>query len=421
MAESSFRSPGPGRYSKPDPHQPIVLRTLRVEAVYRHDTRNLERAERDRYSSFLWNVVRLDLGPKVTLSDLVGEAGNQALDTSHETDLSRSLDFYSGKDPKLILPVLRFFSAYLMQQARHAKDLRRQLFLAFKAMDLLRMIVQYSPYAVNYDAETLVSGLFADLGSQLPQRFGRYHESETRIHALMRRLHHAPNDHSARAQLADAYARQTSLYDAYVQYQMILKLMPALRLELDRRRGLVSVRVGDIFQGLADMSLAGVQDARKLRNFVERYNRDHTGRGQQIPPITGPDPAVLRRVQRSFRTLANRSYLVATKVRELEPHVLLNAYTNLGTNLLAEGRFKEAAATLTEGNRHYKPQQETIAVLEQRLTFLETLSGAASRARRKELYNSAQTQITEVKKRYRAMNTAAADKQRRRAQLLAAE
>jgi tetratricopeptide (TPR) repeat protein len=419
MAERpSFSSFSQRRLGKPDLNAPIVFKTLRAEALFRRDTRTLDRDERSRYSSFLWNLARMDMGPKVTLADVVGEAGDRLLDTDREPDLSHSLDFYTRKDPEQLLPVLRFFGSYLMQQARQAKDLRRQLFLVFKAVDLMRMIVQYSPYAVNYDAETLVSGIFSDLASQLPQRFTRYNEMETRIHFLMRRLHHASNDPQARALLADAYARQTSLYDALVQYQMLLKQLPTMRLELDRRRGLVYVRMGDIFQGLADMRPGALQDARKLRNFIERYNRDHPGRGEQIPRILGPDPAGLRRVQRSFRTLANRAYLLAVKVRELEPHVLLGSYTHLGANLVAEGRYKEAATALTEGNRFYKPAQETAPVLEQRLNYLDLLAEAANRSRRRDLFLSVQVQITEVKKRYRALSTAIADRERKRAALL---
>ena len=363
--------------------------------------------------------MRFDLGPKIRLSDVVGATGEKPLDAGQEHDLSTALDFYSRKDPDQLLPVLKFFAAYLMQQARQSKDLRQQIFLVFKAVDLLRMVVQYSPYAVNYDAETIVSGVFADLGLQLPKRFTHYQETEVRIHAIMRRLHHAPNDHSARAQLADAYAQQTSLYDSFVQYQMLLRLLPAMRIELDRRRGLVYVRVGDLFQGLADFSPGALQDGRKMRNFVERYNRDYAERGNSIPVWSGPDAASVRKVQRRFRELANRSYALAVKVHDLEPRVLLAAHTNLGSNLLAEGRYKEAAATLTEGNRYYKPAQETPAVLDQRLNYLDMLAEAAGRSRKRELYETVQVQITETKKRYRAINAAAAEKQKRRAQLLA--
>ena len=418
MAESRSRMQSRG--GKPGAGALLKLRTMRVEAIYRRDTRYLERAERDRYSNFLWNVVRLDMGPKVRLSDLVGETGNQAL-AEQEDDLSESLDFYSRKDPGELLQVLRFFSVYVMQQARQAKNQRQQLFLVFKAVDLLRIIVQHSPHAVDYHAESMVTGIFADLATQLPQRFRPYYDAELRILALVRRLFHAPNDHAARAQLADAYASQTSLYDAFVQYQMLLKVLPAMRLELDRRRGLIHVRRGHLFQGLANMNLTALQDARKLRNFVERYNRDHPEPGAQIPALSGPDPQGLRRIQRAFRSLANRAYLLAVKVLALEPHVLLDVYTKLGGNLLAESRFKEAATALIEGNRYYKPELVTAKVLEQRLSYLDLLANATQHAGRREMHTSVQAQISDVTKRHRALLAASAEKQKRREALLSAE
>jgi tetratricopeptide (TPR) repeat protein len=420
MAEAQARGTPRGS-TRAELHKPLVLRTMKAEAIYRRDTRNLERAERDRYSSFLWNVVRLDLGPRVTLADLVEEAGSRAPADRQEDDLAKSLDFYARKDPERLLPVLKFFSAYLLQKAREATDSRRQLFLAFKGIDLLRMIVQYSPYSVSLEAESIVAGLLADLNGQLPQRFGRYNETEIRVLATMQVLQHASNDHGARAQLADAYVRQTSHYDALVQYQVLLRLLPAMRLELDRRRGLVHVRIGDLFQGLADMNLVGLQDGRKLRNFVERYTRDHEDGKELLPAVFGSDPNSLRRLQTGFRMLATRSYLRAVKVRDLEPHVLLSVYTRLGRNLIAAGKYKEAASALTEGNRHYKPKQETLAMLDQRVAYLELLADAAHRARRKDLFDQVQVQMTEVKKRHRDLRSANVERQRRRADLLGVE
>ncbi len=419
MAQTTPRSPS--RPNQAGPNAPVTLRQMRVEAIYRYETQNLDRGERDRYSNFLWNVVRLDMGPKVTLTDLVGASKDRALDSGQENDLSSFIEFYTRKERGHLIPVLRFFSAYLMQQARQAKDLRLQLFLVFKAVDLLRLIVQHSTYSVSYDAETLVGGIFTDLGQQLPDRFRNYQETEFRIHTLMRRLHHTPNDHSARAQLAAAYASQTSFYDALVQYQVLLRVLPNMRVDQDRRRGLIHVHLGELYQGLADMSAADLRDGRKLRNFIERYNRDHPGRNAQLQPLSGADPAGLRRVQRSFRDLAIRANSAAVQVHALEPHVLIATYAQLGHNLIGEGRYKEAAAQLREGNRFYRPALDAPLGLAKRLTYLELLSTAASRARLKDLFESVQTQITDVRKRQRDLEAAATVKQQRRNAMLSPE
>lgn len=409
------------RVSQSASNAPITLRQMRVEAIYRYETRNLDRSERDRYSNFLWNVMRLDMGPKLSLTDLIGESKDRALDSGHEDDLSTYIEFYTRQERETLIPVLRFFSAYLMQQARQAKDLRLQLFLVFKTVDLLRLIVQHSLYSVSYDAETMVGGIFADLGQQLPDRFRHYQETEYQIHPLMRRLHHTPNDHSARAQLAAAYASQTSFYDALVQYQVLLRVLPNMRVDQDRRRGLIHVHMGELFQGLADMNMGGLQDGRKLRNFIARYNRDHPARNSQLPPLTGANPAALRQLQRGFRDLAIGAYSAAIQVHALEPHVLLASYEQLGRSLVAEGRYKEAAGLLREGNRFYRPAADSPLSLAKRLTYLELLANAAGRGRLRELFDSVQIQITDVRKRQRDVEAAASARQQRRAAMLSPE
>src|SRR5689334_4048907 len=287
---------------------PVSLRTLRTEAEFRRDTRNLDREERDRYSNFLWNMVRLDLGPRVTLTDFVGATAEKSLQYDDEASLKSSVDYYSRQDPRRLIQVLKFFACYVLQQARAEKQFPHQLFLIFKAVDLLRMVVQYSPFSVNGEAETIVYGLFIDLGSAKPARFSKYMKAEAQIHQLMRRLQVAPNDHQARLNMAEQLMQQTSLLDAMVQYHMLLRLYPAMRPEVDRRRGYVYLKMAQVFQDIMDNATGPVQDARKLKNFVERYNRDFSERGKEIPPIGGPDPEALERTLRGVRSQANTHY-----------------------------------------------------------------------------------------------------------------
>src|SRR5574341_2077025 len=145
MAQSGTSPQDPAR----DEGAPVQLKMLRTEAEFRRQTRNLEREERDRYSSFVWNVVRMDLGPRVSLGDVTGLAGEGSLDYRSESSLKRSLDFYSRKERERLILALKFYAAYVLQQARQETAFNRQLFLIFKAVDFLRMIVQYSPHAVR--------------------------------------------------------------------------------------------------------------------------------------------------------------------------------------------------------------------------------------------------------------------------------
>jgi len=99
--------------------------------------------------------------------------------------------------------------------------------------------------------------------------------------------------------------------------------------------------------------------------------------------------------------------------------VLLPAYTNLGGNLLAEGQYKQAAAVLAEGNRYYRPARETPPVFDQRLNYLNMLAEAAKRSHYRELTISVERRIGATQQRYRALSAALAEKEKRRAEILA--
>ncbi len=415
MAEKSVREPSRPSRGAAD-NAPVTLRMLRTEAEFRRDTRNLDRDERDRYGNFLWNMVRLDMGPRVSLSDVVGPAAEKSVDYGSEADLKQSVDYYSRRNPAHLIPVLKFFAVYVMHQARREKGFSHQLFLIFKAVDLLRMIAQYSPYAVNGDAETLVYGLFIDLGTAKPERFGKYMRTEALIHQLMRRLQKAPNDHQARLNMAEQLALQTSLFDATVQYHMLLRHYPAMRPEQDRRRGYVYLKMAQVFQDIVDNVTGPMQDARKLKNFVERYNRDFSERGQEIPPVTGPE--ALERTLRSVRGLANRHYARALSVEVLDPRLLLNLVTRLGNNYLQESRFKEATDVLADGAKFWKTFEDTPDNLRRRVEYLQLAATAAGKAHRKDVFNWAQQSLSEYRKRLNTQDNEAKQRNIRRAAIM---
>ena len=417
MAQSA---PSPQNRPRED-GSPVQLKMLRTEADFRRQTRSLDRQERERYSSFVWNVLRMDLAPKVSLAHVTSLAGEGSLDPRHEGKLNESLDFYSRKDRERVLPVLRFYAAFVLQQARQETQLGRQLFLIFKAVDLLRMIVQYSPNSVSNEAETIVYGLFIDLGTQKPGRFARYMETEKEVHQFMRRLQVLPGDHRTRLALAESLARQTSLFDAFVQYQALMRMYPPMRAEADRRRGVLNFKIGQLFQNIADHAGAALQDGRKLKNFVDRYNRDLPERSAPLPPVTGPQPEVVMRAVKAIRGVACGYYVRALAVQALEPGVVLELATRLSKNYLEDGKFAEAADALANGSRAWKEMDVTLPVMKRRLEYLQTAAMAAGRGGRKEIRQWAEDSIVEVGKRVAALEDKQAEKDKRRAALLADE
>ena len=72
----------------------VELRHMRVETDFRRATQSLERQERDKYSSMLWNMIRMDRKPKVAILDLVGPRGDNDIDYRDEISLKASVDHY---------------------------------------------------------------------------------------------------------------------------------------------------------------------------------------------------------------------------------------------------------------------------------------------------------------------------------------
>jgi hypothetical protein len=399
-------------------NKPIFIKMLRSESVFQRDARELQREERNRYASLIWNVMRLDMGPKVRLADMVGQKADQALDYRHEAGLKSSLDYYHGKNAEELIRVLKFFAVYLIQQARKEDAFVRQLFLLFKAVDLLRMIVQHSRYAVNVDAETIVYGIMIDLGTQKPQRFDNYMRTESKIHELMRRLRGAPNDNQVRLAMADQMVAQTSLFDALVQYHMLLRTYPNTRQEQDRRRGFIFLKMAQVFQNIADSIREPVYDGRKLKSFVERYNRDYARAGQQLPTLETADSATLRSIRPRVLALANEQYARVVKVENMDARILLDVGRRLGANYIAEGNFRDAVDVLAGGYKHWKSVEETSGTLRSRLEYLESIIRAAERAGRKDVVEWAQKVDQIFKKRQEALSAQAEVKKRKREELL---
>ena len=360
---------------------------MRVETDFRRATYRLERKERDNYSSMLWNAMRLERKPTVTIRDVVGPTLDNAVDYQHEGKLKETMDYYSRKsDPRELIQVLRFYCAYLLPQARREPVPEKQLFLLFKVVDFARTIVQYSSFAVSRDAETLVWGIFYDLGMQRPQVFGRYMDTEQAIYNMMKRLQVAPLDHATRMQLAERMIKQTSYFDALVQYQYLLERFPTVHREDDVRRGRVYLLIADIFQGLSQYAEGGTTrytDARKMRNFIERYNRSYARRGRGLPPIAGAQESQLKRAERALRAIANEWYLRAMPVRAMEAKPITEAVFKVGANHMKDGQAKEALKILREGYPYWRRVPESAELLPERIEYLSLIVAAAVRSKQR--------------------------------------
>ena len=399
----------------------LVFRAMRAEADFRRQTRGIDREEREKYDSFLWNMIRMDPKPRVEIRDLVGTARDNVLGYEHEAPLKTSIDHYFRRNDRgELVRVLKFYCAYMLQQARKEVDPGMQIYAAFKAVDFARMIIQYSPYSVNSDAEALVFGVFYDLGTQLPASFKRYLDYEQRIYNYMKRLQVSPLDDNIRMEMADFMFKQTSSIDAVAQYHYMMDRMPRLPKDTDSRRGRIYVKLGEVFKEHAEYAAQQpdeIRDARKLKNFIERYNRSYALSGKGLVQLEGPQAAQLRKTAVSLRKEAIRWYSRAAAVKTLPPHLVIQVVEDLSALYLLDKRSKEAIKLMVDGYSVWNRVAENEETLKERIDYLNKLVQMAMQVRNRNRAGWANQEIREVNSRLNEVMSKIRDREKKMADL----
>jgi len=354
------------------------LRSMRVESQYRNETRNISRQEQEKYGNLLWNLVRLNMGPSVTISDLVGPENEGNLGFQDENGLSSNVAYYHQKgDTGELLAVLKFFTAHLMQQARREDDPAKQEFLLYRAADMARMIVQFSPLSANGDAEAIVFNIYVALGTGAPSRYANLMEKEEFIYNQMRRLESMPHEIPLRMEIGDALLAQGSYFDALVQYRMLLRLLVRRGAGSNRSRSWVVRRTGELFQQLSDISSSDLRDGRKLNTFIERYNWDYSEGGGEIPRLGSLSAGQVNQVRRALLEEANRWHIQAAASPQLERRLRVKIAGQVGENYNDLRQYSKSMKVLED----YYPLWEGVEVtknsLEEQLHYLDQAYKAA--------------------------------------------
>ena len=170
------------------------------------------------------------------------------------------------------------------------------------------------------------------------------------------------------------------------------------------------LKTAQVFQDIMDHAEGAKHDARKLKNFVERFNRDFADRSNEVTPVTGADKDSLKRTVNSVRQLANQYYARALTVQVLDARLLVSLATRLGASYVEEGRFKDAADVFAEGAKLWKGVPDTPENLKRRVEFFELAVTAAGKSGKKQVLSWAQQSLLEYRKRLAMLN--AEEKQR---------
>ena len=198
--------------------------------------------------------------------------------------------------------------------------------------------------------------------------------------------------------MAEQMMRQSSYFDAFVQYQYLLGRLPRVPRESDLARGRVFIKIGEIFQNLIDYVESGpahFQDARKLRSFVERYNRDFAERGKILPRITSPNAGQIRKAVAAMRTVVIIWYQRALGVRLMGPRMVTRLVAQLAENCTKAGQRKEALKALHVGYRFWTRVPEGIDSIQQRIEYLNLMITIGTQLRQRDTVYFATQQLRE--------------------------
>ena len=245
--------------------------------------------------------------------------------TVHEESIDSHLRHYLKKgNTKIYRQHLLSIAQMCIKQARMEKDKNRQLPLLFKAIDLLRMTIQYSEGAVDVTASNVIIHIF----STFPDEFSQKWQLEQEVFRLSVELHKAQHrlkdigfgdkeNVALRTKIALLSAQQKNYYDAFVQFSNILKFYQFRNDEdpqvvLNRAKS--HAWIGNVFQELIHYVQPG--NATILKNFVYRYNRDHATpkNAHPIALVKRNDVIAMKQTKRDLIRLANEQYEAIEKL-----------------------------------------------------------------------------------------------------------
>ena len=396
------------------------LRPMRVESQYRGETRNISRQEQEKYGNLLWNLVRLNMGPSVTIHDLVGRNNEGNLGFQDENGLSSNVAYYHKKgDTGELIAVLKFFTAHLMHQARREDDPTKQEFLLYKAADMARMIVQFSPLSANGDAESIVFNIYVALGTDAPGRYANLMEKEEFIYKQMRRLESMPHEIPLRMEVGDALLAQGSYFDALVQYRMLLRLLVRRGSGSNRSRSWVVRRTGELFQQLSDISSSDLRDGRKLNMFIERYNWDYSEGGGEIPRLDSLSSSQVARVRGALLEEANRWHLQAAASPQLERRLRVKIAGKVGENYNELKQYTKSLKVLEDCYPLWEGVEVTKSSLEEQLHYLDQAYKAAVQLKNQGKAGWASRESSNTNSKMAELNKAERDREAAKAAMMA--
>ncbi len=290
------------------------------ELLHRPQVRDLHEAEAQQMQNVLMNLFSGKL--EVTLKYLQKQLEQGKIS---EDAIDQHLRYYLRKGNIATYRMHLLFLTYTcLKQARLERTKEKQIPLLFKAIDLLRIYIQYTDEALDMMASSIIVHIF----SVFPPAFDEKLELEREVFQSYAELFKTKrktakygfgekDNVSERIKIARLYAQQKNYYDAFVQFSKTLEIFQ-YRSDDDPQALLNRARshawIGSIFQEMIHYAQAG--QATILNTFIYRYNRDYATRKNPHPitVLRRNDAIAMRQTKKDIIRLANDQYKAVEEI-----------------------------------------------------------------------------------------------------------
>lgn len=228
---------------------------------------------------------------KVTLDHLEAMINKNSVS---EVALDQHIRHYIKKGMPSVCKNLKCIAQMLLKRARDpGQGMGTQVVLLFKAIDCLRMVIQYA----QVGSDNLPSFIALQIMAKMPPAFIPHMNREKQIFNLNISLQRAVKEElptiNVRNKLANLYLKQKCYADTLYQYEMMLEYFMSKKPQTPADKEklcVIHLNIAEMYKDIYDFK-GEFKNGQILQNFIFRYNRDAAMVVQtrtKISEITGP-------------------------------------------------------------------------------------------------------------------------------------
>ncbi len=315
---------------------------------------------------------------KVTLDHLEAMIKKNAIS---EGALDQHLRHYLKRGVREVCGTLKCIAQMLVQRTRDVDQTTgSQVVLMFKAIDCLRMVVQYSPSKTDNLPTFMILQIMAKMPGAFVPHMNREKQIFNQTLGLQRAIKEGLPTINVRNRLANLYLKQKCYADVLFQYEKMLEYFEAKKPQTpgDKEKiCVIHLNIAEMYKDVYNFK-GEFKNGQILQNFIFRNNRDAditTPSRHKISEINGPvNKLTVSQVYKDLKQFAVEHYEIALKLFPKNKNLKKRSdiLVTLGKTYAEMGKAVEAADRLQDsllilGKERNSPQmfknKEDIIVL----------------------------------------------------------